>query len=78
NYTVKNDGNVSLFNVTANDNQLGNITLTGLTDLDGDSTADDLAVGITAIGTATATLTQAQIDGGSITNIVTGTGTGSN
>ena len=69
NYAVKNDGNVSLFNVTANDNQLGNITLTGLTDLDRDNTADDLAVGITATGTATATLTQAQIDGGSITNI---------
>ncbi|MBD2392370.1 MULTISPECIES: DUF11 domain-containing protein [Aphanizomenon] len=74
-YAVKNDGNVSLFNVTANDNQLGNITLTGLTDLDGDSTADDLAVGITATGTATATLTQAQIDGGSITNIALATGT---
>ncbi|MGG5824067.1 calcium-binding protein, partial [Falsiroseomonas sp. HW251] len=50
----------------------------GLTDLDADGTADDLAVGATATGTKTATLTQAQVDAGSVTNIATGTGTGTN
>ncbi|MGG5824120.1 DUF7507 domain-containing protein, partial [Falsiroseomonas sp. HW251] len=50
----------------------------GLTDLDADGTADDLAVGATATGTKTGTLTQAQVDAGSLTNIATGTGIGTN
>ncbi|MGG5820814.1 DUF7507 domain-containing protein, partial [Falsiroseomonas sp. HW251] len=77
-YSVKNTGNVSLLNVSLNDDKLGAIALTGLTDLDADGTADDLAVGATATGTKTATLTQAQVDAGSLTNIATGTGTGTN
>ena len=69
-YSVENTGNVTLLNVTLSDDQLGAITLTsGLTDEDGDGEFDDLAVGATATGEATATLTQAQIDAGSVTNI---------
>ena len=45
-YSVENTGNVTLFNVTLSDDQLGAITLTsGLTDEDGDGDVDDLAVG---------------------------------
>ena len=77
-YSVKNDGNISLLNVTATDDKLGAITLSGLSDLDGDGDADDLAVGATATGTATAFLTQGQVDAGTVTNIVTGNGTGTN
>jgi uncharacterized repeat protein (TIGR01451 family) len=75
-YGVTNDGNVSLFNISLDDDKLGTITLTGLTDLDNDGDADDLAVGATATGTATATLTQANIDLGTLTNVATGTGEG--
>src|SRR5437773_49720 len=67
-YTVSNTGNVTLFNVTAADDQLGPITLTGLTDEDADGFADDLAVGGSASGSASATLTQAQVDSGSVSN----------
>jgi uncharacterized repeat protein (TIGR01451 family) len=74
-YSVQNTGNVSLFNVSATDNQLGPITLSGLTDLDADGSADDLAVGATASGSLTATLTQAQINAGSVTNIASTVGT---
>ena len=74
-YSVENTGNVTLFNVALSDDQLGAITLTsGLTDEDLDGDADDLAVGATATGEATATLTQAQIDAGSVTNIADVTG----
>ena len=74
-YSVENTGNVTLFNVALSDDQLGTITLTsGLTDEDLDGDADDLAVGATATGEATATLTQAQIDAGSVTNIADVTG----
>ena len=74
-YSVENTGNVTLFNVTLSDDQLGTITLTsGLTDEDVDGDVDDLAVGATATGEATATLTQAQIDAGSVTNIADVTG----
>ena len=59
---LSNTGTVSLFNVTASDDKLGAITLSGLTDIDNDGQADDLAVGSSASGTATATLTQAQVD----------------
>ena len=52
NYSVTNDGNVTLYDVSLSDDQLGAITLTGLTDEDGDGTADDLAVDATVTGTA--------------------------
>ena len=68
-YTVENTGNVTLFNVDLSDDKLGGIVLTGLTDLDGDNQADDLAVGATVTGTATATLTQADMDAGSVVNV---------
>src|SRR5206468_26813 len=74
-YTVSNTGNVTLFNVTAADDQLGPITLTGLTDEDSDGFADDLAVGGSASGSASATLTQAQVDSRSVTNTSTASGT---
>lgn len=74
NYSVQNTGNVTLFDVTLSDDLLGAITLTGLTDLDSDGMADDLAVAATVTGTATGTLTQAQVDAGSVTNIATGNG----
>ncbi len=81
-YAVQNTGNVTLFNVAVSVDKLGAVTLTsGLTDADGDGSADDLAVGATATGTATATLTQAQVDAGSVTNLATASGappTGSN
>ncbi len=75
-YQVTNDGNVTLFNVTLTDDQLGAITLSsGLTDEDNDGVADDLAVGAVAAGMATATLTQAQVDAGLVTNVATAKGT---
>src|SRR5689334_5624267 len=74
-YAVTNDGNVTLYNVHLSDDQLGSVSLSGLTDQDGDGSADDLAVGATVTGTATATLSQAQVDAGSVVNIATGTGT---
>ncbi|TWT13897.1 DUF11 domain-containing protein [Reyranella sp. CPCC 100927] len=75
-YAVQNTGNVTLFNVAVSDDKLGAITLTsGLTDADGDGSADDLAVGATATGTATATLTQGQVDAGAVTNLATASGT---
>ncbi len=46
----------------------------GLTDLDNDGAADDLAVGATTLATYTGTLTQKAIDAGSVVNIVVGTG----
>jgi len=78
-YAVTNDGNVTLFDISAIDDLLGAITLTsGLTDEDGDGAADDLAVGATANGTATETLDQSQVDAGSVTNVVTASGTDPN
>jgi uncharacterized repeat protein (TIGR01451 family) len=47
----------------------------GLTDLDLDGAADDLAVGATTTATYQGNLTQAAIDTGSVTNFVIGTGT---
>jgi uncharacterized repeat protein (TIGR01451 family) len=49
----------------------------GLTDLDGDGAADDLAVGATTNATYTGALTQKALDDGFVTNIVTGKGTDS-
>jgi uncharacterized repeat protein (TIGR01451 family) len=77
-YNVENDGNVTLFNISLDDDKLGDITLTGLTDEDNDGQSDDLAVGATATGTATATLSQADVEAGTVTNIATGTGTDPN
>ncbi|MGZ3183958.1 MAG: beta strand repeat-containing protein [Telluria sp.] len=75
-YSVQNTGNIALLNVSLADDKLGAIALSGLTDVDGDGQADDLATGASATGTGTATLTQAQVDSGSVTNVATGTGTG--
>jgi len=52
NYTVTNTGDGALLNVILDDDQLGLITLTGLSDEDGDSSPDDLAEGASATGTA--------------------------
>jgi len=52
NYTVNNTGDGALLNVTLVDDQLGSITLSGLTDEDGDLVIDDLAEGASATGTA--------------------------
>jgi uncharacterized repeat protein (TIGR01451 family) len=46
----------------------------GLTDIDLDGAADDLAVGATTNATYTGNLTQAAIDAGSVTNVVIGKG----
>ena len=67
-YTVTNDGNVPLTDVTLNDDVEGTIALTGLTDEDADTFADDLAPGAAATGSVTHSLTQAEIDAGSLTN----------
>ncbi|WP_229861865.1 DUF7507 domain-containing protein, partial [Pseudodonghicola xiamenensis] len=75
NYSVTNTGDVVLLDVTATDDLLGAISLSGLTDEDGDGLADDLAVGATATGTATELLDQDQVDDGSVTNVVTAEGT---
>ena len=73
-YDVTNTGNVTLLDVTADDDKLDLISLSGLTDEDGDGVKDDLAVGATVKGSATATLTQADIDRGSLQNVVIATG----
>jgi len=52
NYTVTNTGGGALLDVTLVDDQLGLITLTGLTDIDGIGGANDLAWGESATGTA--------------------------
>ena len=52
NYTVNNTGDGALLDVTLVDDQLGPITLTGLTDEDTDGNDDDLAWGASATGTA--------------------------
>ncbi|MGI6417784.1 MAG: beta strand repeat-containing protein [Thermoguttaceae bacterium] len=78
-YTVSNNGNVPLFDVTLKDdngtqsdaNDDLTVTLNGLTDVDGDEYFDDLAVGATATGILTYELTQADIDAGFVYNIAT-------
>jgi len=52
NYTVNNTGDGALLDVTLVDDQLGPITLTGLTDIDGIGGANDLAWGAPATGIA--------------------------
>jgi uncharacterized repeat protein (TIGR01451 family) len=73
-YTVKNEGNVTLYDVTCVDTPLGTVTLSGLTDEDSDGVADDLKVGASASGTLTHTVTEANLPG-PIENTVTATGT---
>jgi hypothetical protein len=51
-YTVNNTGDGDLLDVILEDDQLGPITLTGLTDEDDDLALDDLAWGAFATGTA--------------------------
>jgi uncharacterized repeat protein (TIGR01451 family) len=63
-YEVENTGNVSLTDLTVDDDLLGAVALAGLSDTDGDGDFDDLAIGQTATGTITATVTQAEIDAG--------------
>jgi len=55
-YTVTNIGDCTLYDVSLTDDVLGPITLSGLTDEDGDGVADDMAVGAQATGTATYTV----------------------
>ena len=50
-YTVKNTGDCTLYDVSLEDDVVGFITLTGLTDEDGDGFANELAVNVTATGT---------------------------
>ncbi len=83
NFTVTNTGTIKLLNVSLMDDNgtPGNtaddiaITLTGLTDQDGDGQADDLAVGASATGSLLHVFSQAEIEAGGYTN--TGTATGS-
>jgi len=51
-YTVKNTGDCILYDVSLLDDVVGPIILIGLTDEDGDTFADDLAVNATATGSA--------------------------
>ena len=51
NYTVTNTGDGALLDVSLVDDQLGSITLTGLTDIDGIGGANDLAWDASATGT---------------------------
>ena len=75
-YTVTNTCNVTLINVTLDDDKVvGAISLSGLTDEDGDGGFDDLAPGATSTATATHTVTAADITAGSLTNLATTTGT---
>jgi uncharacterized repeat protein (TIGR01451 family) len=65
NYTVTNDGNVTLANVTLEDDILGTITLDKAMLVPGESTT----------GTASHTVSQGDVDAGEIVNIATATGT---
>ncbi len=70
-FTVTNTGNVTLTGVGLDDPRLG-----GAVTLDRwDGTVGTLAPGETASGTGTYTLTQANVDAGSIANTATATGT---
>ncbi|MBE9033215.1 hypothetical protein IQ266_26115 [filamentous cyanobacterium LEGE 11480] len=79
-YVATNNGPVTLFNVNLrDDNGTPNIAtddfavsfIAGLADLDQDGEVDDLAVGATAIGTYTKTLTEADLASPTFTNIGT-------
>jgi putative transposon-encoded protein len=67
-YTVTNTGTAALIDVTATDDQLGALTLIGLTDEDGDGNNDDLAPGASATASETTTLA------GTTTNTVDASG----
>ncbi len=84
-YVVTNSGPVDLFNLVLTDDNgtpadpLDDFEVrltTGLSDLDGDGAVDDLASGGSANGTYVKTLSQADFDGGTFTNIGTVTGEG--
>jgi uncharacterized repeat protein (TIGR01451 family) len=65
-YTVTNTGNVTLSNLSLNDNLIGNIKLS----------VSSLAPGASTTATGTYSVTQSMIDAGkSITNVATATGT---
>ena len=64
-YTVTNDGNVTLTNIVLEDNVLGTIDLGAAT----------LAPGESTTGQATHTVTQADVDAGQIVNVADVTGT---
>jgi uncharacterized repeat protein (TIGR01451 family) len=72
NYTVENRSADILTDVTCVDSRLGAVALTGLTDEDVDGTADDLAAGATATGTAIYTVLSSDKPG-PIENSVTAT-----
>ena len=64
-YTITNSGNVTLTGVTLTDDQEGSIDLSATT----------LTPGASATGSATHTVTQAEIDAGTLTNVATTIGT---
>ncbi|MEA2015613.1 MAG: hypothetical protein U9O59_02710 [Actinomycetota bacterium] len=71
-YTVTNESKAMITDVTCVDSELGAVTLTGLTDEDLDGSADDLAAGATANGTAIYTVLSSDKPG-PIENSVTAT-----
>ncbi|WP_454557406.1 DUF7507 domain-containing protein, partial [Neolewinella lacunae] len=86
-YTVTNTGNVTLDDITVTEQAIdftGTGTLpvptyvSGGADLDGEGDALDLAPGAGMVFSATYTVTQADIDAGSVTNQALGTGTDPN
>jgi len=72
-YTVRNSGDVVLYDVALVDDIVGSIELTGLTDEDGDTYLDDLAVGAEATGTAYYDVPSDVVS--PLVNIATATGT---
>lgn len=69
-YTVTNTGDVTLINVSLDDDKLGGITLSD----DAGDGIDVLAPGDSESGQATHQVTQADIDAGSLTNVATALG----
>lgn len=75
---VENTGNVTVNDIAVSDPtaDAGSITYTGGADGDSDNDIDSLSPGATALVIATHTLTQADIDAGSVVNQATGSGIG--
>jgi len=67
-YTVTNNGDVTLTNVSLSDNKIDAITLTF------PSTSGELAPGETATGTGQYTVTQSDADAGEVVNLATASG----